>query len=190
MLVLWLGKVPAKTYEIMIALGVMITLQLPGNQCFNFLTGVGRIQLMVKLTIIGALINLAGSIAFTFWLGPIGPAIGSLPVVVVFDFFVLPGIVCRYLGAPLSTYFRTALAPLVLPSLTAGITAAILILSVHRPQGVTSVLEAGAVVLVAWATLALLLLRIEPEFRDAAGRLVRRWRRKGRSVVPPDASGS
>lgn len=190
MLVLWLGKVPARTYEIMIALGIMITLQLPGNQCFNFLTGVGRVQLLVKLSIVGALINLAGSVAFTFWLGPIGPAIGSLPVVVVLDFFVLPAIVCRYLAAPFSAYARTALAPLVLPSLTAGITAAILILSVPAPRGVTAVFEAVAVVLVSWATLAFLLLRIEPEFRDALRRLLVRRRAGRRLDSSSDPAGS
>ena len=42
MLKLWLGSVPPKTYEIMIALGIVNALQLPGHQCFLFLTGVGR----------------------------------------------------------------------------------------------------------------------------------------------------
>ena len=73
MLKLWLGSVPPKTYEIMIVLGLMITIQLPGNQCFSFLTGVGRIQLLVKLSIVGALVNLAGSIARHLLAGPGGP---------------------------------------------------------------------------------------------------------------------
>ncbi len=101
---LWLGSVPAKTYGIMIALGIVITLQLPGSQCFTYLTGVGRNHLLVRFAVLGALLNLAGSIAATYWLGPIGPAIGSLPPVIVIDFIVLPVIVCRQLGISIAHY--------------------------------------------------------------------------------------
>ena len=48
--------------------------------------------------------NLAGTIGATYWFGPIGPAIGSIPVVLVLDFIVLPVMVCRYLGVPVARY--------------------------------------------------------------------------------------
>ena len=99
-LTLWLGKVPPKTYSIMIALGFVTALELPGHQCFVFLTGIGRNQLMMRMAVLGATINLIGSIIATYWLGPIGPAIGSLPAVLVIEFTILPIIVCRYLGCP------------------------------------------------------------------------------------------
>ena len=77
----------------MLALGFVTVLQLPGHQSFLFLTGVGRNRTLAPLAVIGAVANLAGSVAATFWLGPIGPATGSLPVVVVLEFFVLPVVV-------------------------------------------------------------------------------------------------
>jgi O-antigen/teichoic acid export membrane protein len=176
MLKLWLGSVPPKTYEIVIALGLVITVQLPGNQCFSFLTGVGRIQLLVKLSIVGALVNLAGSIAATFWLGPVGPAIGSLPVVVVLDFFVLPVIVCRDLAVTFTSYARTALAPLIPASVVAGIVAVALVNFIPDPRGVTAIVEAIVVVAVSWITMAIVLLRIEPGLRIAAKRFYARRR--------------
>jgi len=173
---LWLGSVPPKTYEIVIALGLVITLQLPGHQCFSFLTGIGRIQLLVKLSVVGALVNLAGSIGATFWLGPVGPAIGSLPVVVVLDFFVLPVIVCRCLGRPFSEYARTALVPLIPASAVAGITAVALVHLLPNPRGTVALVGAAAVVVASWITMIVVLLRIEPDFRVAAKKLYARRR--------------
>ena len=45
---------------------------------------------MMRMAVLGATVNLVGSIIATFWLGPIGPAIGSLPAVLVIDFTILP----------------------------------------------------------------------------------------------------
>ncbi len=51
---LWLGDVPDRTYSIMIALGFVTALELPGHQCFIFLTGIGRNQLMMRMAVVGA----------------------------------------------------------------------------------------------------------------------------------------
>ena len=126
---LWLGVVPPQTYKIMIALGLVTAIQLPGHQCFIFLTGIGRNQILIRLSLIGAAVNLAGSIAATYLFGPVGPAIGSLPVVVVIDFFVLPVMVCRVLGMPFGRYARQALLPVVPGGLVAGLIAAIFLLA-------------------------------------------------------------
>lgn len=174
MLKLWLGSVPPKTYEIVIALGVMITVQLPGNQCFSFLTGIGRIQLLVRLSIIGALVNLAGSVGATYWLGPVGPAIGSLPVVMVLDFFILPMIVCRHLAVSFADYARAALAPLIPGAAVASIVAVVLVVVFPHARGVTAVVEAVVVVAASWITMGVLLYRIEPELRDGIRRLLAR----------------
>ena len=173
---LWLGSVPPKTYEIVIALGLVTTIQLPGNQCFGFLTGVGRNQLLVRLSLIGAAINLAGSVAATFWLGPVGPAIGSLPVVVVLDFFVLPRIVCRHLARPFSQYARTALVPLIPAAVVACVTAIVLVYLLPNPRGATAVVAAAVVVAVSWITMVIVLFRLEPGLRNAAKRLYARRR--------------
>jgi len=167
---LWLGEVPPKTYSIMIALG--------------FVTGIGRNQLMMRMAVIGATVNFAGSIAFTFLLGPIGPAIGSLPAVLVIDFTILPIIVCRYLELPYGRYVRDALVP-VLPSLAvAGALAGgiLLLVPAHAGAptfraGVQGLVSAAVVVLGAWAVMAAVALRIEPGMRQA---VVARLRRRGR----------
>ena len=130
---LWLGKVPPKTYSIMIALGFVTALELPGHQCFIFLTGIGRNQLMMRMAVLGATVNLIGSIIATFWLGPIGPAIGSLPAVLVIDFTILPIIVCRYLDVPFRRYAKDALVPVLPAVAVAGAVGPVDPLAVPRP---------------------------------------------------------
>ncbi len=174
---LWLGTVPPKTYEIMVVLGLVTALQLPGHQCFLFLTGTGRNRAMVWLGIIGAVVNLGGSIAATYWLGPVGPAVGSLPVVLILDSLILPTRVCRFLGVSLRIYVRTALVPVIPVALAAGVTALALIHlhPVHTGFGAI----AGAVVVcgVAWVTLAAIVARTEPDLRSAAVQRIRGLRR-------------
>ena len=173
---LWLGDVPDRTYSIMIALGFVTALELPGHQCFIFLTGIGRNQLMMRMAVVGATVNLAGSIAFTFLLGPIGPAIGSLPAVLVIDFTVLPIIVCRYLQMPVGRYVKDALLP-VLPSVAVAgaVAGAILWLApVHADLGtlrggIRALVSAAAVVLAAWAVMVGVTLRLEPEVPCGGG---------------------
>jgi len=172
---LWLGQVPPKTYSIMIALGFVTALELPGHQCFIFLTGVGRNQLMMRVALAAAVFNLAGSILATFWLGPIGPAIGSLPAVLVIEFTVLPIIVCRYLKLPLSRYAKDALAPVVPAVAVAGVLA-LALLWLFPAQSGASTLSAGlrglvgaaVVVAGAWAVMLAVLMRIEPDIRATA----------------------
>jgi O-antigen/teichoic acid export membrane protein len=181
---LWLGQVPPKTYSIMIALGFVTALELPGHQCFIFLTGVGRNQLMMRMAVIGAAVNLAGSIAFTFLLGPIGPAIGSLPAVLVIDFTILPIIVCRYLQVPIGRYVRDALVPVLPAVVTAGLVAvvALWLFPAHAGAstaraGLRGLVGASVVVLAAWAVMAVVAVRIEPGLRSA---LVTRLKRGSR----------
>jgi O-antigen/teichoic acid export membrane protein len=179
---LWLGVVPPQTYKIVIALGLVTAIQLPGHQCFIFLTGIGRNQILIRLSLIGAAVNLAGSIAATYLFGPVGPAVGSLPVVVVLDFFVLPVMVCRVLGMPFGRYARQALLPVVPGGLVAGLIAAIFLLAhpLHGGStlhdGVVAVVQAVIVVLAALATLLAVLFRVEPEFRDPLVARLRRFR--------------
>jgi O-antigen/teichoic acid export membrane protein len=178
---LWLGNVPPKTYSIMIALGFVTALELPGHQCFIFLTGIGRNQLMIRMALLGAAVNLIGSIAATFWLGPIGPAIGSLPAVLVIDFTVLPVIVCRYLRIPVRQYARDALLP-VLPAVAIAGLVALIVLGLFPAHagastlrgGVRALISAAVVVLAAWAVMVGVTLRLEPEIRTAVLTKLRR----------------
>jgi O-antigen/teichoic acid export membrane protein len=180
-LTLWLGKVPPKTYSIMIALGFVTALELPGHQCFVFLTGVGRNQLMMRMAVLGASVNLIGSVIATFWLGPIGPAIGSLPAVLVIDFTILPIIVCRYLELPSKRYVRDALVPVLPAVAVAGALAVAILWLFPAPHtapvfraGVRAVVCAAVVVLGAWATMAAVTLRIEPDMRSTVLARLRR----------------
>jgi O-antigen/teichoic acid export membrane protein len=174
---LWLGTVPPKTYEIVLALGAVTALQLPGHQCFIFLTGVGRNRLLAKLAIVGATVNLAGSIAATFLWGPVGPAIGSLPVVLVLDFVVLPIAVCRYVEVPVLRYVKAVLAPAV-PVTLVTLAAAGVLLHIHRGSGgVQAIIEATIVVALSWIATAFIVSRLEPDLWAAARERLRRLRR-------------
>ena len=171
---LWLGSVPPKTYEIMIALGIVNVLQLPGNQCFLFLTGVGRNRQLVGLAVIGAVVNLAGTIGATYWLGPIGPAIGSLPVVVVLDFTILPIMVCRYIGVPVGQYVREALGPVVPVGLAAGAVALALVHLHPAHSGLAAIVASIATCAAAWAVFGMVLAKLEPELRAVIWQRIRR----------------
>ena len=178
---LWLGSVPPKTYSIMIALGLVTTIQLPGHQCFVYLTGIGRNQVLVRLAVISASVNLAGTILFTYLLGPIGPAIGSLPTVTVIDFTILPVIVCRYLGMPFARYVRGALLPAVPIAAAAGAVTLLLLWLVPVPHGastvgggVHAVLCGAGVVAAAWVVALWVFGRLEPELRASVLTKLRR----------------
>jgi O-antigen/teichoic acid export membrane protein len=173
---LWLGSVPPKTYEIVIALGIVTTLQLPGHQCFLFLTGVGRNRVLAKLSTAGAVLNLAGSIAATYWLGPVGPAIGSMPPVAAIDFVVLPIVVCNYLGVPFAHYARSALAPVLPAAVVAGGLSLALIHLRPGHSGLAAVVGSVVVVGASWLAMAIVVARIEPELRRSLWRRIRHRR--------------
>ena len=173
LLKLWLGTVPPKSYEIVIALGVVNALQFPGHQCFLFLTGVGRNRQLVKWAVIGAVANLAGSIVATYLLGPIGPAIGSIPVVLVLDFTILPIMVCRYLEVPVGTYVRKALGPVLIVGVAAAAVALALLRFHPVHSGLAAIVASVIVCGAAWAIFILVLARVEPELRTALTRRLR-----------------
>ena len=174
---LWLGKVPPQTYTVMIVLGIVTVLQRPGNQCFLFLTGIGRNRQMAKLAPIGAALNLAGSIVATYWLGPVGPAVGSLPPVLVISFVILPVLVCRYLDISLRRYLRTALAPVLPTAAVAGIVA-LAFIHLHPALSSLSAVIGAGVVGASWLTLVAVVSRLEPELRSAALERIRNRRRR------------
>ena len=175
---LWLGKVPPQTYTVMIVLGIVTVLQLPGHQCFLMLTGIGQNRQMAKLAPTGAALNLAGSIVATYWLGPVGPAVGSLPVVLVIDFVILPRVVCRHLDISLRRYLRTALAPVLPTVAVAGIVALALIHLHPAISSLAAVIGACVVVGASWIILVAVVSRLEPELRRAAMERIRNRRRR------------
>ena len=120
--------------------------------------------------------NLAGTIGATYWLGPIGPAIGSLPVVLVLDFTVLPIMVCRYIGVPVGRYVREALGPVVPVGLAAGAVALVLVHLHPAHTGLAAIVASIATCAAAWTVFVLLLAKLEPELRAVIWQRIRRRR--------------
>jgi len=170
---LWLGTVPPRTFDVAVALNVVFAFQLPGHQSFVYLTGVGRTTLLVRLALVATVVNLAGTIIATRYLGPVGPAIGSLPQVVVVDFAILPAVVCRSLHVPVRRYLREAMAPLALVALVA-VAAAVAFRGLVPGGSMPAAVGKGAgVVVVSWAVLAATLWRTDGVFRERAQALLR-----------------
>jgi len=116
---LWLGKVPAYTYEILVVMNLAFLIRMPGRQASVYLTGIGKVRLVSRLALMFAVINLGLTVGATIWLGPVGPVVGSIPQVVIFEFAILPTLCCRELGVGIRSYLRAAIAPLGAPLLAA-----------------------------------------------------------------------
>ena len=175
---LWLTDVPQHTYEVMLILNIIVVLQLPGLQSYMLLVGKGRNGLVARIALPASVANLGGSILATFWFGPAGPAIGSLPQVVILELIVLPVIACRVLGVPVRRYLREALAPLAVPVLAAAGTATVLVLIVGRSTARAAPFECVAVCLAGWGATALVLAKIDPDLRRFVSNALARKRPK------------
>jgi O-antigen/teichoic acid export membrane protein len=186
LLSLWLGKVPPQTYEVSVALNAVMLLQLPGTQSFLLLIGLGRNGLLARLAVPAAVLNLGLSVAATYWLGPLGPAVGSLPQVVLLEFVALPVICCRVLEVPVRRYIREALAPL-LPGAASCVAAAALLLWLFGGHDkIAAPFESVAVSLISWLVFVFVVFRSEPA---VAKRLARfRPGRDRRAVGTKDGS--
>lgn len=161
---LWLGTVPPKTYVVLVMLMIVFALQLPGHQCFVLLTGSGHNRLIARLGLPAALLNIAASVGATYWLGPVGPAVGSLPQVAVLDAIVLPMLVCRHLGVSGRRYVREVLVPLApLLGVATGAAIALRLATPGDHGGAVTLAEAAAVVAVAWAVTLPIVARRRPD---------------------------
>ena len=122
---LWLGKVPAHTYEILVVMNLVFLVRMPGRQAAVYLAGIGKVRLISRMALSFAVINLGLTVGATMWLGVIGPVVGSVPQVVIFEFAVLPKLCCRELGVSFRSYAKAAIAPLgatFLAAVTASLT--------------------------------------------------------------------
>lgn len=162
LLELWLGDVPSDSAGVLLVLCVVLALQMPGVSGYHLLLGSERAGDLVKITVPAAGVNLAASIVFTLSFGTIGPALGTLLAVVIFDVIVLPRKICRMLGRSHRDVVRDVVLPLA-PA-TAALT---LVLGV----GVTTV-PSGPVVLAVCAVGAAAFLGCWA--RTSTGRDVRR----------------
>jgi O-antigen/teichoic acid export membrane protein len=161
---LWLGTVPPHTYQVLVALNIVLLIQLPGAQAFVFLTGTGRNKVLGRMALPAALVNLGLSIGATFWFGPIGPALGSVPEVVIVDFLICPVMCCHAMGVPTRRYVREAMLPVIAPLIAAIAAALALRALVGDTSKYLAPVEAVGVTLVAWAVLAPVLAKTDPLF--------------------------
>lgn len=109
LLATWLGEVPTGTREALLALSLVLVLQIPGHNAFVVLSATGGLGVLLRVAPAALLVNLPLSIFFTHVYGVAGPALGSLAVVAVVDFVILPVAVLRRVSLPASTYVRTIL---------------------------------------------------------------------------------
>ncbi len=159
---LWLHDVPPQTYKVMIALNIVLALQLPAEQSGLLLMGRGRTGFLARVALPTAVANLGMSVAGTYLFGPVGPALGSAPQVVIVEMVILPMLCCSSMHVPFSRYLRHAMAPLSVPLVAAAATAAALIATVGNHSEVAAPIESVVVALVAWAAMLVFLMRTDP----------------------------
>jgi len=162
---LWVGTVPPQTYKVTVALNVVLLLQLPGHQSFVFLTGAGKNAILARLALLPALVNLGLSIGATYWLGPVGPALGSIPQVLVLDFVVLPVLCCRHCSVPVRRYLSEVLLLLTIPLLVALAAAGALAATMTNTPDWMAPLECVVICLIAWSALVPVLVKHDPTIR-------------------------
>ena len=172
-LVLWLGHVPAHTYEILVVMNLVFVVRMPGRQATVYLTGIGKVRQIARLSLIFAVTNFGMSVATTFWLGAVGPVVGSIPQVLIFEFVALPVLCLRELGVTITSYLKTAIAPLAAPLGAAASTSLLLRFTVHTSE-VGAPFEAVAVVVAAVLALGAWFWITEMEFREVVGRHLHR----------------
>jgi O-antigen/teichoic acid export membrane protein len=119
---LWLHDVPGGTDDVLRVLSLTVVAAVPGSNIFTLLSGIDRLDFLVIALSVGAVANLAMSIGFTFWLGVVGPALGTLVVLVVLDFIILPMYACRLVNVEKTRLFRDC-AWLLGPAAAAGLVA-------------------------------------------------------------------
>jgi O-antigen/teichoic acid export membrane protein len=171
---LWLGAVPPHTYQVLVALNIMILLAQPGAQSFVLLVGIGRNGLLAALALPAAIGNLGLSVAATFWLGPVGPAIGSLPQVVILEFVILPVVCCRTLGVAWRRYALEALLPLGVPLAVSVAAAGLLLWLMSNGSETKAPFEAVIVAVLAWGAFLAVVIRIDPAVRQVARQALHR----------------
>ena len=174
----WLGTVPPKTYEIVLALGAVTSLQLPGHQCFIFLTGVGSQPASGQIG--GRRRHRQPGREYRRHL-PVGTS-GAGPR------FIARRSGARFRGAPdrRLSIRRDSGISLCQGRPGAGCPghgrrsgAAGVLLHLHRTHGgVQAIIEATIVVMLSWITTAVVVSRLEPDLWAVARERIRRLGRR------------
>ncbi len=112
---LWLGRFPSDAAAVVLVLAIVLLLQAPGLNASIILTNSERAREVMRVTLVAALVNVVASIVLTLTIGVVGPALGSLTAVVIFDFVYFPIRLCRILEQPYARLLRRVAVPLVIP---------------------------------------------------------------------------
>lgn len=113
---LWLGAFPSQTAAIVVVLCAVLILQSPGASAATMLINSERNAEVMRITVLSATLNVLASVFLTLQVGVIGPALGSLVAVTVFDLAYFPRRVCSLLQQPYSRLATQVLKPLLLPA--------------------------------------------------------------------------
>ncbi|HVF10893.1 MAG TPA: oligosaccharide flippase family protein [Abditibacteriaceae bacterium] len=122
----WVGAGHEVSYPIVIILAVALTMQLQGYATITIMTAAERNQVLLKIVMISAPVNLILSVLFTKMLGPIGPALGTLATVTVADAVLLPVVACHDFGFSYRAYLSHSILPFVIPTCAATVLAGVL----------------------------------------------------------------
>lgn len=160
---LWLGTVPARTYEVLVALSVVYIFQVPGGQASQALTFMERNRSIARLIPAVSVVNLGLTVWLTIRYGPIGPALGSLPEVLVISAGVLPVLACRAIGVPVRRLVAEALPPTAAIALVAGIAGFAAKLLLNGRSDLLALIAAPLVCGAGWAAGFVVLRRTQPE---------------------------
>lgn len=144
LLELWLGDVPPDSSLVLTVLCVVLALQMPGVSAYHLLLGAEKAGELVKVTVPAAAVNLCASIGFTLSFETVGPALGTLLAVVIFDVVVLPRKVCRMLGRTYADLVREVIPPLMGASASLAVVLAIGTVTVPSGPLVLAIALAGA----------------------------------------------
>ncbi len=168
---LWLGHVPAKTYEVLVVLAATYVLQLPGYQAFVVLTAIDRNRSIARVALFLGLANLALSVVGTYRYGPVGPALGSLVEVVVVEMVAFPLLVARILEGPRRLLLGDVLAPFLGELAVAVGVGVLLRLAVDGHAREWAVPAGAATVVVSLAAVALMVRGRYPELAEVSARI-------------------
>jgi O-antigen/teichoic acid export membrane protein len=114
---LWVGTYPASTALVVIILCAVVIIQAPGANSAVLLTMSEQATDVMRVSVAAATLNVIASVIFTLALGTIGPALGSLVAVSVFDAVYFPLRVCALLGQSYRHLVSRVVAPLLRPVL-------------------------------------------------------------------------
>ena len=112
---LWLGRYPSDTAAVVLVLAIVLLLQAPGLNASIMMTNSERAREVMRVTLVAAIVNSAVSVVLTLTVGAVGPALGSLAAVLIFDFLYFPVRLCRILGQPYTRLLRRVALPLGIP---------------------------------------------------------------------------